>query len=145
MRVFYLYRINDFCKDLYEEYPYRLYRILKDVYYTSKYNQSVAISSYEQITIKFNKEFLHKYIFQDYRLELYYHYKNNVHMISSNDEYSKLMVSSYSLKLKSNINCSSFFRCLRNFSDNIFVCDFENGDYFWLSKIIIPEKKLVKE
>ena len=76
---------------------------------------------------------------------MYYHYKNNVHVLSSNDEYSKLMVSSYSLKLKSNLNCPSFFKCLNSFSDNIFVCDFENGDYFWLHKIMIPEKKLVKE
>ena len=145
MRIFYLYQINDLCKDLYDNYPCRLYRILKDTYYTSKYNQSLAISSYEEVTLKFNKEFVKKYVFQQYRLEMYYHYKNNVHVLSSNDEYSKLMVSSYSLKLKSNLNCPSFFKCLNSFSDNIFVCDFENGDYFWLHKIMIPEKKLVKE
>ena len=58
MRIFYLYQINDFCRDLYEEYPCKLYRILKDIYYTSKYNQSLAISSYDQVTLKFNREFI---------------------------------------------------------------------------------------
>ncbi len=145
MRIFYLYQINDFCRDLYEEYPCKLYRILKDIYYTSKYNQSLAISSYDQVTLKFNREFIQKYIFQRYRLDLFYHYKNNVHTISCSGEYSKLMVSGYSLKLKSSINYPSFFDCLNDFSDNIFVCDFENGDYFWLDRVIISRKSVVKE
>ena len=145
MRTFYLYQINDLCKDLYEQYPNRLYHILKDIYYTSKYNQPIAISSYEQVTQSFNKEFLQNYIHQYYKLDVYYHYKNHIHTLANNKECSKLMISKYSLKLKSNINYPTFFNCITKFNDNIFVCDYENGDYFWLNKIALNEKKLVKQ
>ena len=145
MRTFYLYQINDFCMDLYEKYPYKLYHILKDMYYTSKYNQSIAISSYEQVTDKFSRQFLYDFLFQHYRLEVYYHTKNHVHTISNHYEYSRLLVSSYSLKLKSNLSYPSFFNCLNEYSNHIFVCDFENQDYFWLHKVINFEKKLVNQ
>ncbi len=145
MRVFYLYQINDFCKDLYEKYPYRLYHILKDVYYTSKYNQPIAISSYEQITQKFNKQFVNNFIHQCYKLEAYYYRQNNIHIISSVREYSKLFISSYSINLKTNIGYPKFFDCINNYSDSIFVCDFENNDYFWLNRVINKKKTIVKE
>ncbi len=144
MRTFYLYQINDLCKDLYSNYPYKLYHILKDIYYTSKYNQPIAISSYEQVTDKFNKQYLDNFIFQKYRLDLYYLCKGHIHTISSHQEYSKLMVSSYSLKLKTNLSFSSFFPCICQYNSSIFVCDFENNDYFWLNKIINREETLIK-
>ena len=145
MRTFYLYQINDFCLNLYQKYPYKLYRLLKDTYYTSKYNQSIAISSYEQITEKFSRQFLHDFIFNYFKLDLYYHTKNYVHTISCHHEYSKLLISSYSLKMSSNINYSSFFKCLNQYSDSIFVCDFENQDYFWLDKVVNSEKNVIKQ
>ncbi len=145
MRTFYLYQINDFCLDLYQKYPFKLYHLLRDTYYTSKYNQPLAISSYEQITDKFNKQFLHDFVFNHSKMDMYYHTKNYVHTISNHYEYSKLMISSYSLKLKTNINYSSFFSCIGKYSDGIFVCDFENQDYFWLSKVIDFEKNMVKQ
>ena len=145
MRTFYLYQINDFCVNLYKDAPYKLFRILKDVYYTSRYNQTLAISSYDQVTEKFSKEFLHNYLFHYYRLELYYHSKNHIHTISNNYEYSKLLVSCYYLKLRASIGYSSFFQCLNQFSSNIFVCDFDNLDYFWLSKVVKNEKNMVNQ
>lgn len=145
LRVFYLYQINDFCLDLYQQYPYRLYRILKDTYYTSKYHQQYAISSYEQVTNKFNRQFLHDFVKWHYKLDLYYHYKNSTHTISSNREYSNLLVSSYSLKIKSNLSYPSFFDSINDYNDSIFVCDFDNQDYFWLSKVIHKGKNVVKE
>lgn len=143
MRTFYLYQINDFCADLYKKYPYRLYQILKDIYYTSKYNQPIAINSYPQIVDKFCKEYLHNYLFQYYKLDLYYHAINHMHIISNHKENTKLFISSYSLKLKTNLNNPSFFKSLNDYNSYIFVCDFENQDYFWLSKALNFEKNLV--
>ena len=144
MRVFYLYQINELCQDLYEKYPYRLYHILKDVYYTSKYNQPIAISSYDQITEKFNKVFIDNFINNEYRLKLYYHNTNHIHIISNTNEYSTLMVSRYSLKLKTNLNYSSFFKTINDYNEKIFVCDFQNSDYFWLNRIVNNDKNKIK-
>ena len=144
MRIFYIYQINDFCKDLYNRYPYQLYSMLKDTYYTSKYNQPLAISSYDQLTQKFNKTFLHDFIFHKYKLNHYYHCKNNIHTLYNNREYSKLLVSSYSLKLKTSSNYPNFFQRLNEFENRIFVCDFENEDYFWLNKVINKGKVAIE-
>ena len=140
MRVFYIYSINDFLSSLYEKYPYKLYKMLEDAYYTNKHNIVLASSKYEQITTNFNKLYVNNYLYANNRLNAYYYRKNNIHILSNNNEHSKLMVSSYCLKLKTNLNYPSFFYNIKSYNDNIFICDFENGDYFWLNKITKLEK-----
>lgn len=141
MRVFYIYNINDFFCSVYEKYPYKLYKMLEDAYYTSRHEMMLSSSFYEQMTTNFNKLFINNYLFVNNKLDVYYYKKNNIHVISSRLEYSKLMVNSYCLKLKTNLNYPKFFEHIKDYSDNIFVCDFENQDYFWLSKVVKNEKK----
>ena len=143
MRTFYIYNVNDFFCSVYDKYPYKLYKMLEDAYLTNKHNLVLSSNYYEQIITKFNKLFINNYLFANNKLDAYYYKKNNIHIISSREEYSKLMVSSYCLKLKSNRNCPSFFQNIRSYSDNIFICDFENQDYFWLNKVIKVEKNYV--
>lgn len=140
MRVFYIYNVNDFFTSVYDKYPYKLYKMLEDAYYTNKHNIVLSTNYYEQITTNFNKLYINNYIYANNRLDSYYYNKNNIHIISSRDEYSKLMVSSYCLKLKTNLNYPNFFKNITSYSDNIFICDFENQDYFWLNKVVKLEK-----
>ena len=74
---------------------------------------------------------------------MYYYNKCNMHLISSRLEYSRLLVNSYCIKIKTNLNYPKFFYDINKYSDNIFVCDFESNDYFWLNKIVKDEKILV--
>lgn len=140
MRVFYVYNVNDFFRSIYDEYPYKLYKMLEEAYFTNKHNLVTASSLYEQMTTNFNKLFVNNYLFANNKLDVYYYKKNNIHLISNRYEYSKLLVSSYCLKLKSNLNYPKFFDHIHNYSDNVFVCDFHNQDYFWLNKIIKKDK-----
>ena len=55
------------------------------------------------------------------------------------------MVTSYCLKIKTNINYPKFFDNINTYSDNIFVCDFINNDYFWLNKIAKNKDNLIKQ
>ena len=135
MRVFYIYNVNDFFTSVYDKYPYKLYKMLEDAYYTNKHNIVLSSTYYEQITTNFNKLYINNYINANNKLDGYYYNKNNIHIISSRDEYSKLMVSSYCLKLKTNLNYPTFLKNISSYSDNIFICDFENQDYFWLNKV----------
>lgn len=143
MRVFYIYNVNDFFCSIYDKYPYKLYKMLEDAYYTNKHNIILSTDYYEQIITNFNKLFINNYLHVNNKLDAYYYKKNNIHIISSREEYSKLMVSSYCLKLKSNLNYPTFLKNIRTYSDNIFVCDFENQDYFWLNKVVKNEKTCV--
>lgn len=144
MRTFYIYNINDLFCSIYEEYPYKLYKMLTDAYYTNKHDITLSADYYEQIITKFNKLYINNYLIANNRPNSYYYQKNNIHLISNNKEYSKIMVSSYCLKLKSNLNYPSFFDNIKTYSDNIFICDFENGDYFWLNKVTKVEKSYSK-
>ena len=145
MREFYIYDINSVCYDLYCSYPYQLYCILEDIYYTGKYDQYMAVSAYNGLIHNYNKLFLSDFVHNKFRLNSYYNQKNLIHTVSSNHEYSRVLVSKYSLKLKTNINYSSFFNVLNSYSDKLFVCDFIHQDYFWLSKIVNIEKNLIKQ
>ena len=143
MRVFYIYNINDFFCSIYDKYPHKLYKMLEEAYHTNKHNIILASNYYEQITTKFNKLFINNYIYANNKLDSYYYSKNNIHIISSTEEYSKLMLNSYCLKLKTNLNYPTFLKNINTYSDNIFICDFENQDYFWLNKITKTKKILV--
>lgn len=144
MRTFYIYNINDLFSSVYEEYPYKLYKMISDAYYTNKHDIALSANYYEQIITKFNKLYINNYLIANNKVNSYYYQKNNIHLISNNKEYSKIMVSSYCLKLKSNLNYPSFFDNIKAYSDNIFICDFENGDYFWLNKVTKVEKSCSK-
>lgn len=140
MRVFYIYNVNDLFASVYEKYPYKLYKMLEEAYYTNKHDLVMASSLYDQMITNFNKLFMNNYMVANNKLDAYYYNRDNMHLISSRNEYSKLMVSSYCLKLKSNLNYPKFFNHIHDYSDNIFVCDFQNQDYFWLSRIVKSDK-----
>ena len=145
MKTLYIYNISDFCYNLYKKYPYQLYKLLEQTYYTSKYDKYQAISSYEQLIEKFNKQFIHDFIFNNHKLDAYYHFKNQTHIILDRKEYSKLLVSVYSLKLITNTKFTNFFSSINKYNENIFICDFENNDYFWLDKIVKKNKNIINQ
>lgn len=143
MRTFYIYSINDFLNSIYDKYPYNLYKMLEEAHYAKKYNLAKSATIYDQLITNYNKLYINNFIHINNKMDVYYYTKNNTHLISSRGEYSKLIVNSYCLKLKSNLNYPKFFYDINNYSTNIFICDFENKDYFWLNKVVKNEKILV--
>ncbi len=144
MRTFYIYEINDYFTSVYDKYPYKLYKMLEDAYLSKRFNKKNTFLVYEQIIKNYNKLFVNNYIFANNKLNIYYYNKDNMHLISNRMEYSKLVVTKYCLKLKSNINYPKFFDNINNYSDNIFICDFINKDYFWLKRIAKDKEIFVK-
>ena len=141
VRVFYVYNINDYFCSVYDKYPYKLYKMLEDAYLTKRYNIKLSSSMYEQVITNFNKLFMNNFIFANNKLDIYYYNKDNIHLITNSSEYSKLMVTSYCLKIKTNLNYPRFFSNIGQYSDNIFICDFINKDYFWLNKVVKNKKR----
>ena len=144
MRTFYIYEINDYFTSVYDKYPYKLYKMLEDAYLSKRFNKKNTFLVYEQIIKNYNKLFVNNYIFANNKLNIYYYNKDNMHLISNINEYSKMLVNTYCLKLNSNVNYPSFFDNINNYSDNIFICDFINNDYFWLKKIANNKEIYVK-
>ena len=59
----------------------------------------------------------------------------NKHILDDGVEKTKLTVYNTYIKIKTNQNISAFFKILSN-EENVFVCDFNNKDYFWLNKVV---------
>lgn len=138
MRTFYIFRINNEFATLTKECPYNLYKSMEKIYYTDKKDLSIAYNIYEQIILPFKKNKINVNIFENYKDNDFYTKFNNIHMINNfyNDEQTKLIVNSSFMVLKTTILTPSFFNVLRDYS-NIFVCDFENKDYFWLERVAV--------
>lgn len=135
MRTFYVFNINDYFFSMYRETPYRIYEMLEDIYHIKNYNLRMTVRLYSQMVNRINKLMMNEYIYNNYHIYEDYTKENNTHNITTNYECSKLVVSVTHLKIKTNRNYPVFFESLNRYNNNIFVCDFENKDYFWLDKI----------
>ena len=145
MRTFYIYNVNDYFCDVYNNYPYKLYKILEDAYLSNKYNSKNSSIMYGEIINNYNKLFVNNYIFANNKFDIYYSNKDNIHLISNKKEYSKFVFNSYYLKLKSSVNYPKFFDNINNYSENIFICDYVNKDYFWLNKVTDKKEIFIKQ
>lgn len=135
MRVYYLFKVNNYFYYMYKNKPFKMYKMLEEIYHTRNSDVVLTYRMFEQIASPFDKNKVNNYIDNYLKDKAYYMRSNNIHLISNNIEYSKLSVSNSNLKIKTNINFTSYFDILDNYTNNIFVCDFINKDYFWLQNI----------
>ncbi len=137
MRTFYLFKIKKSYSELTKNTPYNLYKAIENVYYLKKEDLSYFNNFFLQIRDTFNKEYLDNNIFEYYKNKYSYTKVNNIHMINDyyTDEKSKLIINSSYLYIKSTKNMPTFLRAITK-KESIFVCDFDNKDYFWLEELL---------
>ncbi len=135
MRTFYIFKIKRELTILMKETPYNLFRTIENMYYMDNYDLGVSLQIYNDIFDHFDKDYLNKRITNIFKNYKYYHCDNDIHQIINKyrPENSILKVYKSHLLLKSDILKPTL---LLNYlmSDNLFVCDFKNKDYFWLDE-----------
>ncbi len=134
MRTFYIFKINREFKIITKDKPYNLYLALDNIHSMDKRDISLALRLYDEVCTNFDVKSLNISIFNTLRSSDYYTKFNNHHLINNyyTDETSKLTIHKTYLKLKSSLNNPVFFKTLKVFP-NLFVIDFYEKDYFWLS------------
>ncbi|MDD2490366.1 MAG: sporulation inhibitor of replication protein SirA [Bacilli bacterium] len=137
MRVYYAFIVNEYFANFYNTKPSALYKIFDQIYNLSNQDVVLGYRIFEQIAIPFNKNNINEYIYSKHCGELSYSRNLNKHIINNLyfDEQTKVTVYNSHIKIKSNINYPTIIDTLREFEDNIFICDFINKDYFWLDQI----------
>ena len=137
MRTFYIFNIKKEMSILTHDTPYNLYRTIESLYYLDNINLGLSYKLYDQIFDSFDKEYMNIVINRIYQNNNYYYQENNRHVISNKykPENSYLYIHRSHLLLKSNVIKPTLLTNYTN-SDNLFVCDFKNKDYFWLSEVI---------
>lgn len=135
MRVFYIFNIKNEFKYLYEDNPSSLFNILKQIYYLQKNDIVYGQALFKQLINNFNKTYLDNYLFIKLHQNMPYSKRGNIHYINNlyKDEISRLIIKKTFIKLEIENNNSSFFPFLQE-NNNLFACDFEYSDFFWIDK-----------
>ncbi len=136
MRTFYLFKIKTNYSILTKNNPYNLYKTLEEIYHLKKDEIKIAYDLFSQIRDTFNKELLDNNIYEYYKNKYTYTKINNTHIINDyyTDEKSKLTINPTYLLIRSTKQIPTFLRTITK-KNNIFVCDFDNIDYFWLDEL----------
>src|SRR5574344_873024 len=134
MRVYYLFKINDSFSKLYYSKTYYLYKILEQISLSSKNDFIISYRLFEQLALPYNKSLINSNLYEKYLYNTNYVKTLNKHVYDDGVEKSKLTVYNTYIKIKTNKNISTFFNVI-NCESNVFVCDFNNKDYFWLGKV----------
>ena len=141
MRTFYIFKINNMFQTFYNDKANILFKMFYDIYSSNDEDLINKFRLFEQITIPFNKRVFNNYIMLKHRDDIYYTKTDNVHIIESDCEISKLVINNTFLKIKSNKNINKFFKDIVDSRECLFVIDFKSKDYFWINET--KEKLLV--
>ncbi len=137
MRTFYIFKINNDYYKLTKNMPYNLYKALLNIKLGTKENITYLKNEYNSLVDKYNKIELNKYIYGKMSNLDGYNLFNSVHTFNSyyTNEASKLIVNNSYMILKTNTITPYFLDYLEDIP-NLFLIDFEKGDYFYLSNLV---------
>jgi len=134
MRTYYLLKINKYFAYIYKKWPYKMYKIIEELYYTKDYDMLSSYRYYKKFAIEFDKNSINDYIYSINKTNRLYYRDNSTHILN-NDNYNKLLISKTCLILRTDDMYSLFLQDISNYTNNIFICDFKNKDYFWLDNL----------
>ena len=117
--------------------PDNLYKILESIYLLDKNKVYLGYKMFSKICKPINKKNLNKLLIDNNDDNLSYTCFKNTHIINDflNNESTKLVIGSSHIKVKSNSMYPSLFNTLKGIP-YLFVCDFQNMDYFYLKSIM---------
>lgn len=134
MRTFYIFKINSMFQTFYNNKANILFKMFYDIYSSNEEDLINKFRLFEKITIPFNKRIFNNYVMLKHRDDIYYTKADNVHIIESDSEISRLTINNTFLKIKSNKNINTFIRDIVDSRECLFVIDFKSKDYFWINE-----------
>lgn len=130
MRTYYLFIIKSEFYHTYLKNPISLYKTLENLYRFSLRDQKFGLTLYHQLCEMHNVSLLKNY-FDQKKFRIYK--KSYVLIDSEKKEKTLLQVKPSALVVTTNKNIPNIFKLLYYYNQYIFVCDFNNKDFFWLS------------
>lgn len=134
MRTYYIFCINNEMSILAKDNPYILFRSFESIYKGKRNDLYVASNLFEQLTNRVDNKINDK-LKQKFKDNDYYMYTLNRHAYYNKykDEKCELLVkNAYLLCTTNSIKPVLLSKLKKN---NLFICDFQNKDYFWLDEI----------
>lgn len=136
MRTFYIFKIKKHFVILTKHNPYNLYKTIEKIYYLKEEQLKTSSIMFENLKDSFNKNNLNNNIFNIYKNNYSYTNFRNTHTIINNytQEMTKLTINKDYLLLRTNKEKPEILNIID--SKDIFVCDFNNKDFFWLEDLV---------
>ena len=139
MRTFYVFKIKKEIKVLTKDTPYNLFKTIMNLYYLDNYDTTISFNLYKDLFNRLDKEYIDNKINKLFNGNRHYSYNavKDIHEIHNKylKEDTILKVYKSHIIIKSNmIKPNMLFNYLG--SDDLFVCDFKNKDYFWLNEFV---------
>ena len=112
-----------------------LFKSFESIYNSGRDDLYVASTLYEQLACKFNRNNINQKLKIAYKDNDYYIYRNNHHAYHNKyrGEDCDLEIKNSYIICNANTSKMEILKKLKGY--NLFVCDFENKDYFWLDEI----------
>lgn len=132
MRKYYIFELQSKTYQKYRSKPTSLFVLMSRLRKVKKETMRGGISLYNQICEPFKLERLYDYFEKKYQVEKRKHYyftnkkRNETYLLELNPSCLILLTKS---------NFPLLFQTLYYYSPYLFVCDFENGDYFFLEDV----------
>lgn len=137
MKVYFIFDVKEQFISLYQNNYRVLYNILRQIYYLDKEEVNYAYTLFRQLTNVIDKNVIDRDIFLKCHKDIPYSKRGNIHYINNlyKDEVSRLTIRKSYIKLEAEQLNSSFFELLKKYSNNFFVCDFKNQNYYFLNNV----------
>lgn len=125
MRKYYIFMIRAEFYKIYKNNSLVLYKTLENLYRLKLDNFGYGLSIYNQLCLTFNTDVLNNYFNRKFD-----NYKHSKHFIT--DEKTIIEVHRSCVIVLTEYNIPQVLRYLLLYNKYLFVCDFNNKDYFWL-------------
>ena len=136
MRTFHIFDVNSSIVNLTRDDSYPLFYSFLKIKNLGSSDLSIGINLYEQIATPIDKSKFSKNIYNHYKESDFYSKYQNEHSYINKyrDEKSFLKIKNAYMKIDTNKDYPEFFKYLKK-KNSLFVCDFDNKDYFWINDI----------
>lgn len=135
MRKYYVFNVNKELTTLTKDSPYMLYKSFESIYKANKKDLVLAQKLYDGLANRINQKNINDKIYADNKNNHFYYVVNNSHhYYNKYKSYEEIVtVKNTFLSVESSADKLILLKSLKNY--NLFVCDFENKDYFWLDEV----------
>ena len=121
---------------LYREKPSELFFIFNRIYHMKLSDKEYGYNLFSQISNFLDKSKINEVIKDKYKDKIMYSNNGNEHIINNLflNEISILTIKNSNIKIESNVEKPAFLENLRDLKLNLFVCDFKNQDFFFITR-----------
>lgn len=132
MRKYYLFIIRNDVHKIYQNHSLSLYKILENLYKLKVSDISYGLSLYHSICQTVNVEVINHYLENKYSKMITS--QQNRHIIKATNKLNNILIEvNYScIIVLTNLNFPRILKAFTYYNKHIFVCDFQNQDFFWL-------------